>query len=194
MTPWWMMSKSTLAQVMACSSMASSRYTSKVFCDIQLIAILPQKVLINLIRDPLQWRHYGCDRVSNHQRHHCLLNRIFRRWSKKTSKLRVTGLCAGNSPGTSECEFPAQMASNAENVSIWWRYHATRQATIEGVKFVKAIPDTTPVMCDKIPPVDCTQTNQRDLPRFDRAPLDKNKNQTLYYLFPIFLTKIHVIF
>ena len=36
--------------------------------------------------------------------------------SKKTSKLRVTGLCAGNSPVTGE--FPAQMASNAENVSI----------------------------------------------------------------------------
>ena len=42
---------------------------------------------------------------------------------KKTSKLRVTGLCAGNSPETGE--FPAQMASNAENVSIWWRHHDT---------------------------------------------------------------------
>ena len=41
--------------------------------------------------------------------------------SKKTSKLRVTGLCAGNSPVTSE--FPAQRASNTENVSIWWRHH-----------------------------------------------------------------------
>ena len=41
--------------------------------------------------------------------------------SKKTSKLRVTGLWMGNSPGTGE--FPAQMASNAENVSIWWRHH-----------------------------------------------------------------------
>ena len=40
---------------------------------------------------------------------------------KKTSKLRVNGLCAGNSPGTGE--FPAQMASKAENVSIWWRHH-----------------------------------------------------------------------
>ena len=40
---------------------------------------------------------------------------------KETSKLRVTGLCAGNSPGTGE--FPAQRASNAENVSIWWRHH-----------------------------------------------------------------------
>ena len=40
---------------------------------------------------------------------------------KKTSELSVTGLCHGNSPGTGE--FPAQMASNAENVFIWWRHH-----------------------------------------------------------------------
>ena len=45
----------------------------------------------------------------------------FRRRSKKTSKLRVTGLCAGNSPLTGE--FPTQKAINAENVSIWWRHH-----------------------------------------------------------------------
>ena len=69
----------------------------------------------------LRWRHYEHDSVSNHQPHDCLLNRLFRRRSKKISKLRVTGLCVGNSPGTSE--FPAQMASNAENVSIWWRHH-----------------------------------------------------------------------
>ena len=47
----------------------------------------------------LQWRH-GRDGVSNHQPHHCLLNRLFRRRSKKTSKAPrhwpVTG------------EFPAQ--------------------------------------------------------------------------------------
>ena len=69
----------------------------------------------------LRWHHNGGDSVSNNQPHDCLLNRLFRRRSKKTSKLRVTGLCAGNSPGTGE--FPAQMASNAENVSIWWRHH-----------------------------------------------------------------------
>ena len=51
----------------------------------------------------------------------CLLNRLFRRRSKKTSKLRVTGLCAGNSLVTGE--FVPQRASNAENVSIWWRLH-----------------------------------------------------------------------
>ena len=53
--------------------------------------------------------------------HDCLLNRLFRRRSKKTSKLRVTDLCAGNSPVTDE--FPAPMASNAENVCIWWLHH-----------------------------------------------------------------------
>ena len=68
-----------------------------------------------------QWRHTGHDGVSNHQPHHCLLNRLFRRTPKKISKLRVTGLCVGNWPVTSE--FPAQMASKAEKVSIWWRHH-----------------------------------------------------------------------
>ena len=71
---------------------------------------------------PLLWRPNGHDGISNHQPHDCLPNRLFRRRSKKTSKLRVTGLCAGNSPETGE--FPAQMASNAENVFIWWRHHA----------------------------------------------------------------------
>ena len=70
---------------------------------------------------PLQWRHNELDGISDHQPHDCLLNRLFRRRSNKTSKLRVTGLCAGNSPVTAE--FPAQKASNAENVSIWWRHH-----------------------------------------------------------------------
>ena len=69
----------------------------------------------------LQWRHNGHDSVSNHQPHDGLLNPSFRSRSKKTSKLCVTGLCEGNSPVTGE--LPAQMASNAENVSIWWRHH-----------------------------------------------------------------------
>ena len=68
-----------------------------------------------------RWRHNGCDGVSNHQPHDCLLNSLFGRRSKKTLKFRVTGLYVGNSPRTGE--FPAQMANNAENVSIWWRHH-----------------------------------------------------------------------
>ena len=69
----------------------------------------------------LQWRHNESDGVSNHEPHDCLLNCVFSRRSKKTSKFRVTGLCEGNSPVTDE--YPAQRASNAENVSIWWRHH-----------------------------------------------------------------------
>ena len=70
----------------------------------------------------LQWRHNERDGVSNHQHHDCLLKRLFRRSSKKTSKFRVTGLCEGNSSMTGE--FPAQRSSNAENVSIWLRHHS----------------------------------------------------------------------
>ena len=66
----------------------------------------------------LQWRHNGRDGVSNHQPHHCLLKRLFRRRSKKTSKLRITGLCAGNSPVT--VEFPTQIV-----FPRWWLKHYT---------------------------------------------------------------------
>ena len=76
---------------------------------------------ISIFMETLQWRHNGRDSVSNHQPHHCLLDGLFRRRSKKTWKLRVTGLCARNSPVTGE--MPAQMASNAESVFIWWRHH-----------------------------------------------------------------------
>ena len=87
---------------------------------------------VEMMREPfpLQRRVNERDCVSNHQPHDCLLKHLFGRRSKKTSKLRVTGLCEGNSPVTGE--FPAQRASNAENVSIWWRHHVTAsaQATI----------------------------------------------------------------
>ena len=65
---------------------------------------------------PLLWRHNGRDGVSHHQPHDCLLNRLFRRRSKKIAKLRVAGLCTGKSPVTGE--FPTQRASNVENISI----------------------------------------------------------------------------
>ena len=64
---------------------------------------------------PLQWRH--------DERLMMVYSTVYSsRRSQKTSKLRVTGLCVENSPVTGE--FPAQRASNAENVPIWWRHHA----------------------------------------------------------------------
>ena len=80
-------------------------------------------------RKSIQWRHDGCDGVSNYQRLDCLLNRLFGFRSKKTSKICVTGFCEGNSPVTSE--FLSQRASNVENVSIWWRHHDSPNRTCQ---------------------------------------------------------------
>ena len=68
----------------------------------------------------LRWRHNGHDGVSNHQPHDCLPNRLFRPRSRKTSKLCVTGLCE---EFTGDRWIPRTKASNAENISIWWRHH-----------------------------------------------------------------------
>ena len=81
----------------------------------------------------IQWRYNEHNGVSNHQPHDCLLNHLFRRRSMKTSKLRVTGLCEGKSLVTSE--FPAQRASNAENVSIWWCHHEAIIWTNDGLAY-----------------------------------------------------------
>ena len=95
-----------------------------------MIASVPMRsswrmwAIISHVSLALQWGHNGRDDVSNHQPHDCLLNCLFRCISKKTSKLRVTGICVGNSPVTSE--FPVQMASNAETVSTSWRHHGNK--------------------------------------------------------------------
>ena len=69
----------------------------------------------------LQWCHNEHDGVSSHQPR--LFTQPFIQMQiKKSSKLRVTCPCAGNSPVTGE--FFAQRASNAENVSILWRHQA----------------------------------------------------------------------
>ena len=67
--------------------------------------------------DTLYWRHNDHDGVSNHQPHGCLLSRLFRRRSKKTSKLRVNTLCG-------------------ENVSIWWRHHDLGIFTAQPIIFM----------------------------------------------------------
>ena len=76
---------------------------------------------VHVQAESILWRHNGHSGVSNHQPCNSLLNLVLRRRSKKTLKLRVTGLCAGNSPVAGE--FSPQMASKSANVSIWWRHH-----------------------------------------------------------------------
>ena len=65
----------------------------------QLLIHTLTSTAIQLNHNSLHWRHNDHNGISNHQPHGCLLNHLFRRRSKKTSKFRVTGLCVGNSPG-----------------------------------------------------------------------------------------------
>ena len=95
----------------------------------------------------LRWLHNGRDGVSNHQPHDCLLNRLFRRRSKKTSKLRVTGHCVGNSPVTGE--FPAQMASYAEILSISWRHHVLFLVVRRLHRNIISMPRIERLICDQ---------------------------------------------
>ena len=112
------------------SSWVKFNHMYSIYYSVHVSVVLAKKkrCYICNIFAALLWRHNGHDDVSNHQFHDCLLNRIFTHRSKKTSKLRVTGLCVGNSPGAGE--FPVQMASNAENVSIWWRHHGLFTTTL----------------------------------------------------------------
>ena len=68
----------------------------------------------------LHWGHNERDCVSNHRLLHCLLKRLFRRRSQKTS----TGHLERNPSVTGG--FPSQRVRNVENVSIkssasWWK-------------------------------------------------------------------------
>ena len=85
----------------------------------------PEELCVILLR----WRHNDHGGVSNHQPRCCLLNCLFRcRWMKNIKAPRHWPLCGEfTGPG----EFPAQMASFAENVSIWWRHHVRITLTLK---------------------------------------------------------------
>ena len=68
----------------------------------------------------LQWRHNGRDGVSNDQPPSRLLNRLFRYRSRKTSKLRITGLCAGNSPVTDEHMLRIKFTVTSCEIALGW--------------------------------------------------------------------------
>ena len=83
----------------------------------------------------LEWRHNGLDSVSNHQPRDSLFNRLFRRRSKKTSKLRVTMRGIHRGPVNSPHRWP----SNAENVSIWRRHHVLDRSTAKLPRYLSNI-------------------------------------------------------
>ena len=75
--------------------------------------------MVPYILTSLQWRHNVGDGVSNQQPHDCLLIRLL------TAQIKVNIKAPRHWPlwGEFTGEYPEQRASNAENVSVWWRNH-----------------------------------------------------------------------
>ena len=142
-------------------------------------------------RPSLRWRHNGRDSVSYHQSHHRLLNCLFGCRSKKTSKLHVTGLCAGNSPGTGE--FPAQMASNADIFSIWWCHHNSCASVLFRWPCWVAIVLTLFITSIQVSINTKSSNNFKPMPRhlFFLDQLQK-KHQQSYYSFHWFLQLLKI--
>ena len=96
---------------------------------------------MGLILVILQWRYNGRDGASNHQPHDCLLNRLFRRRSKKTSKFRVTGLCTGNRRGPVNCQHKWPVTRKMfpfHDVIMMWDF----PRTLRDMLYVFHVPDT----------------------------------------------------
>ena len=81
-------------------------------------------VRFEVIAHYVKTNHY-CDVIMchNHRCPRCLLDCLFRCWSNKTSKLRVTGFCEGNSPVTGD--FPRAKGQLRRKcfytmTSSWW--------------------------------------------------------------------------
>ena len=118
---WQQRSGLTLAQMTVCCLTAPSHCLNQYWRIISGVVWYDYWHPSASSQKSLHWRYNDHDGVSNHQPYGCLLNRLFRRRSKKTSKLRVTGLCVGNSPGP--VNFPHKGPVTQKNVSIWWRHH-----------------------------------------------------------------------
>ena len=145
-----------------------------------------------------QWRHNECDDVSNRQSHDCLLNGLFRHGSKKTSKLRVTGLCEGNSPVTGE--FPAQRDSNAENVSIWWRHHVQSCNPSFVSSYWHSFEDRSSNECQwldlRMAPKNSSPVNghQSDMPYLPSRLWRLNCQRPKWYKYPSFIILLFISF
>ena len=120
-----------------CVFLGKKCYIPIQFLGVDFIGRLKEKRVL-MPNVSLHWRDNDHNGVSNHQPHGCLLNRLFRRRSKKTSELRVTGLCVGNSPGpvNSPHKGPVTrkmfsfddviMISAINNNPPWWRCNGIR--------------------------------------------------------------------
>ena len=102
------------------------------------------RVDITMHADWSQWHHNGRDGVSNRQPHDCLLNRLFRHRSKKTSKLHFTGLRVGNSsrkgPATGKCFHLMMSSCTTETDTYRNRYSMNIFLNASGQRFIYPIP------------------------------------------------------
>ena len=121
----------------------------------------------------------------NHQPHDYLLNRLFKRSSKKTSKLRVTGICEGNSPVTGE--FPVQMASNAENIPIWWRQHGITSLTLSNTLQLHT---TTSVQENELENVVCNNCLSRNVLIVVDVGVDKLNTRSMWLIWYLIIYDI----
>ena len=100
-------------------------FDSSVDLSASSAVIYATKCLLNIMCSRISYTHYSDVIMSAMASQITSLkiaySTVYSEEDKKTSKLRATGLCAGNS--LMACELPAQRASNAENVSVWWRHH-----------------------------------------------------------------------
>ena len=93
------------------------------WCFLPPIVLVATFIFTFILLWTLQGHHNERNRVSNHRRLYCLLNRLFRRKSKK--KIKAPRHWPLWREFTVDGEFPEQVSSNAESVSIWWRDHVT---------------------------------------------------------------------
>ena len=124
--------------------------------------------------------------VASHRRLDCLLSSLCGRKSKKTSKLYVTGLCEGNLLVTRE--FPAQRASVAENVSVWWRHHDWSVCSTICVGLHKKNSETTSqALCERNPPVSGEFPSQGSIMQTtSTCPHVAPRTQTLHILIYVY--------
>ena len=137
---WRHRSGSTLAKVMACCLTTPSYYLNKCWIIISQVLwhFYLNAILLEISKDnihlrwksyisnhcqiSLQWRHNGCDSTSNHRHLDWFTQPFLQAKIKENMKVLCHWSLWWEFTGVTD-EFPAQTASNAENVSIWWRHH-----------------------------------------------------------------------
>ena len=97
--------------------------STQLWCDI--LCWMNYHIYHNWMREhnTLQWRHNGRDGVSDHQPHECHTQPFIQVQIKENIKAQRLWPSCREFPGDRWIEFPTQRASNADNVSIWWRHH-----------------------------------------------------------------------